>query len=147
MSVLQKEERHLFSTEETVSFGKEMALLLRPGSILALVGDLGAGKTTFVQGLAQGLGIEDSVQSPTFVTLNIYEGSMPLFHFDLYRLKQSSDFLSLGFEEYFSKGGICAIEWPERISSLIPADALCLSLTHTESGGRRATLSKWGERC
>lgn len=99
-----------------------MALELRPHSVLALSGDLGAGKTTFVQGLAEGLGVQDPVQSPTFVLLNIYQNR--LFHFDLYRLKQPSDFTSLGFEEYFQSGGICAIEWPDRIQGLLPPQTI-----------------------
>lgn len=113
-----------------------MAHLLKPNAILALSGDLGSGKTTFVQGLALGLGIEDSVQSPTFVTLNLYEAKVPLFHFDLYRLKSSQDFLSLGFEEYFQREGICAIEWPERIASLLPQETVFISFEYSGEGRR-----------
>src|SRR5579872_5336440 len=106
----------LNSAEDTLSFGVDMAHRLPPDAILALTGDLGAGKTTFVQGLARGLGITEPIQSPTFVLLNIYNDR--LFHFDLYRLKPG-DFTHLGFDEYFHKG-ICAIEWPDRLGEWPP---------------------------
>ena len=128
----------LATAEDTFEFGKKLASLLSPDSILALSGDLGAGKTTFTQGLASGLRVEEEVTSPTFCYLNTYEGTLPLFHFDLYRLKTSSDFQQLGFDEYFAKGGICAIEWPERIS--IPTRALSLTFTY-EGTGRSVRLA------
>ncbi len=137
---------HLSTAEDTQLFGYE---LTRKNSltnaILALQGDLGAGKTTFVQGLAKGLGISDLVQSPTFTYLQIYEGAVPLYHFDLYRLNNESDFVLLGFEEYFDMGGIVVIEWPERIASLIPPSAQLITLSHAE-GGRNALLQTWRER-
>lgn len=105
-----------------------MASLLPSNAILALSGDLGAGKTTFVQGLALGLGIEEPITSPTFVLFNNYQNR--LFHFDLYRLKNPSDFTSLGFEEYFQKGGIAAIEWPDRITSLLPPETLFIDFSY-----------------
>lgn len=104
-----------------------MASLLPSNAILALRGDLGAGKTTFVQGLALGLGIQEPVQSPTFVLFNNYNDL--LFHFDLYRLKSADDFLNLGFDDYFYKG-ICAIEWPERIASLLPPKTVFIDFIH-----------------
>lgn len=141
----------LSSAEETLSFAAALAPHLKPNTVLALSGDLGAGKTTFVQGLAQGLGIDQPIVSPTFVYLNLYSAVVPLFHFDLYRLKQASDFFSLGFEEYFEKEGICAIEWPERISSFLPPSTLFLSLA-VHFDGRSVTfeafssdLLKWLE--
>jgi tRNA threonylcarbamoyladenosine biosynthesis protein TsaE len=124
----------LSSPEETIAFGKFLASCLSPGSVLALSGDLGSGKTTFVQGLALGLGIEVPIQSPTFVFLNHYSGTVPLFHFDLYRMKGVEDFLGLGFEEYFDEGGICAIEWSERIASLLPLDAWHITFSYDDTG-------------
>ncbi|HSX10704.1 MAG TPA: tRNA (adenosine(37)-N6)-threonylcarbamoyltransferase complex ATPase subunit type 1 TsaE [Chlamydiales bacterium] len=118
----------LASHEETLAFGRKMATLLPPNAVIALSGDLGAGKTTFVQGLALGLRIEENVQSPTFVILNIYQDR--LFHFDLYRLKKPSDFTSMGFEEYFQKGGLCAIEWPDRIASLLPPETISIHFSY-----------------
>ena len=120
----------LENSEKTISFGKYLAGQLRPNSIVALFGDLGAGKTTFVQGLALGLNIHSPVQSPTFNYLNIYEGTLFLYHFDLYRLKNSTDFFSLGFEEYFEKQGIAALEWPERISDLLPANTISITFSY-----------------
>ncbi|MBI3508751.1 MAG: tRNA (adenosine(37)-N6)-threonylcarbamoyltransferase complex ATPase subunit type 1 TsaE [Chlamydiia bacterium] len=122
----------LGSESATLAFGKAFAAQLAPNSILALHGDLGAGKTTFVKGLALGLGIEEPIVSPTFVYLNLYAGRLPLYHFDLYRLKSKEDFEALGFSEYFFKGGICAIEWPERIE--IPETAIHLHFIHERNG-------------
>ena len=125
------EKVSLSSAEQTLAFGKNMAARLPSNAVLALSGDLGAGKTTFVQGLALGLGIQDPVQSPTFVLLNVYER---LYHFDLYRLKKSSDFTSLGFEEYFQQGAICAIEWPERIEDILPANTIRIHFSYENEG-------------
>ena len=114
-----------------------MAPLLSPNAILALSGELGAGKTTFVQGLAAGLNITETVTSPTFVYLHSYEGKLPLFHFDLYRLTSANDFEALGFSEYFFAGGICAIEWPERIflpDNPVGDTIVRLTFTYREGG-------------
>jgi tRNA threonylcarbamoyladenosine biosynthesis protein TsaE len=134
-------ERLIFleTLQDTLIFGKKVAATLVPNAILALSGDLGAGKTSFVQGLALGLKIKDAVQSPTFVTLNLYGGKLPLFHFDLYRLK-GNDFLKLGYDEYFQKGGVCAIEWPEKIESILPEETLWITFSHLSEGGRIATV-------
>jgi len=130
----------LETLQDTLAFGEKVARTLAPNSILALSGDLGAGKTSFVQGLARGLKIKEMVQSPTFVTLNLYEAPLPLFHFDLYRLKEGMDFLRLGFDEYFRKGGVCAIEWPERIEAILPEETLWITFSHTNEGGRIAAV-------
>jgi tRNA threonylcarbamoyladenosine biosynthesis protein TsaE len=126
-----KEKYFLASREETIALGQIFAKLLPKGSILALSGDLGAGKTTFVQGLAEGLGISEPIQSPTFILLNLYEG---LFHFDLYRMKKTADFLSLGFEEYFVKEGICCIEWPDRIAEILPSETIYIHFAYENEG-------------
>lgn len=111
--------------------------LLPKNTLLALTGNLGAGKTTFVQGLAAGLGIDEPIQSPTFVLLNVYDG---LAHFDLYRLKNAADFTSLGFDEYFQSGAICAIEWPDRIKELLPPETVHIEFIY-EKEGRIAVVS------
>lgn len=121
----------LLSAEETLAFGKMAAAVLPKNSVLALSGNLGAGKTTFVQGLAAGLGISEPIQSPTFVLMNHYEG---LTHFDLYRLKTASDFTGLGFEEYFGSGGICAIEWPDRIELILPPETVRIEFIYAKEG-------------
>jgi len=122
------------TAEETQQFGYELAATLPNNCILALRGDLGAGKTTLVQGLIRGIGVSEPVQSPTFTYLQIYEGSRSVYHFDLYRLPQESDFVLLGFEEYFEAGGIVVIEWPEKIASLLPPSTQWITLSHTPNG-------------
>ena len=108
------------SVEETEKLDSDLASKLPEGSIVAFTGDLGAGKTAFVRGMARGLGIEDRVTSPTFTIVNEYEsGNRPLFHFDLYRLYDSDELFDIGWEDYLVRGGICAVEWSERAADLI----------------------------
>lgn len=103
------------TVEETEQVGAELVLQLPAGSVVAFTGDLGAGKTAFVRGMARGLGIQEYVTSPTYTIVNEYEGGLrPLFHFDLYRLNSSDDLFDIGWEDYLSRGGICAVEWSER---------------------------------
>ncbi len=124
----------LRSPDATHSFGQHVARLLPPGSILALHGPLGAGKTSFVQGLAKGLDICTPIQSPTFTYCYLYEeGARCLYHFDLYRMKDSSDFFALGFEEYFSLDGITAIEWPERLGNALPSRTLAFHFSYADA--------------
>ena len=137
--------KKLYTAEDTHLFGYEFSRELPPNTILALQGDLGSGKTTFVQGFARGLGITDLVQSPTFTYLQAYEGSPCLVHFDLYRLKHERDFLLLGFEEYFDAGGIVIIEWPERIASLLPPRAHLITLSYAQEG-RTAHIQNWNQK-
>lgn len=120
----------LKNPDATRSFAAKLSSRLRIPCIIALFGDLGAGKTTFMQGLVRGLGgSEWDVQSPTFVYLHHYPTKIPVYHFDLYRLRSSEEFLSMGFDEYFKKNGITAIEWPERISGILPSNAIQIHLT------------------
>ena len=108
------------SPTETEAVGASLAAELKPGSVIAFTGDLGAGKTAFTRGLARGLGVEERVTSPTFTIVNEYEGGrLPLFHFDMYRLGSSDELFDIGWEDYLSRGGVCAVEWSENI-----ADAL-----------------------
>ncbi|MBI3901296.1 MAG: tRNA (adenosine(37)-N6)-threonylcarbamoyltransferase complex ATPase subunit type 1 TsaE [Chlamydiia bacterium] len=129
---------HARSTEETIFCGIEIAKKLTPGSIVALFGDLGVGKTTLVKGIIHALtGVPlEEICSPTFNYLNCYEGSMNVYHFDLYRLSSVEDFLHLGFEEFFFLKGVCCIEWSERILPLLPEHIHSLTLKHMEEGGR-----------
>jgi tRNA threonylcarbamoyl adenosine modification protein YjeE len=136
----------LSSAEETLRFGAQFATQIQPNQILALRGDLGAGKTTFMQGLLAGLKIADRAQSPTFTLLQSYEGPFPVHHFDLYRIESSAEFCRLGFEEFLQNGGFAAIEWPEKIESLIPPDAWLIDLTYSLPYGRSATVKTWKER-
>ncbi len=106
--------------EETIACGRELGKRLVPGSIVALKGSLGAGKTTLVKGIASGLGIEDEVTSPTFTIISEYEGSMPLYHMDLYRIASLEEFEDLGSDEMLFGRGVCVIEWSEKVESILP---------------------------
>lgn len=118
------------SDEETRAIGRRFGKSLKENSLVCFFGDLGAGKTTFIKGLVSGVNgfAEDDVNSPTYTYLNIYPGIIPVFHFDLYRLEQVDDFLQMGFEDFLHAGGICCIEWSERISELIPKTAMRVCL-------------------
>lgn len=111
------------SAEQTVELGKRIGAFLLPNDVIALTGQLGAGKTTLIQGIAQGIGVKDYVTSPTFIIINEYEGRIPFFHVDLYRLNDVSEVEDLGIEEYFSRGGACVIEWAEKLGELRPKQA------------------------
>jgi tRNA threonylcarbamoyladenosine biosynthesis protein TsaE len=131
----------LNSAEETLLFGARFASFLQPGDTLALIGDLGSGKTTFMKGLLKGLRVEDTAQSPTFTLLQSYAGPFPIHHFDLYRIKNEREFLSLGFDEFLSGSGVTAIEWAERIESILPENSLTLKFTYGPSGGRTVVVT------
>lgn len=120
------------SSSETIEIAHHLASSLSVNAVIALHGDLGAGKTTFVKGIAKGLGTGDTdlVSSPTFSYLNIYNGDFPLFHFDLYRMNSANDFAMSGFEEYFQAGGICCIEWPGHASEALPNDTIFVDFKH-----------------
>ena len=133
--------------EETLALGKKIALGLKKGDILCLFGDLGSGKTTLVQGIAAGLKINPTqVNSPTFVFMNVYEGKIPLFHFDLYRVETTREILALGYEEYFYDDGITVIEWAERLQTLLPQEYLEVKLLHQGEDQRLLKISAQGER-
>lgn len=128
----KRHSKRSFSSEETLDFGRELLLDLPHAAILAIRGDLGAGKTTLVKGIVAAATKEDSrtISSPTFTYLNIYHGSRTIYHFDLYRLKDEKEFLRLGFSDYLQAEGICCIEWPERIADLLPASTFFIQLNH-----------------
>lgn len=110
-----------FSPEETFSLGKVLAQEAEPGQVFTLIGDLGVGKTVFTQGMAQGLGIEEPVNSPTFTIVQIYEeGRIPFYHFDVYRIGDVEEMYEIGFEDYFYGEGICLIEWANLIEEILP---------------------------
>ena len=105
------------SPEQTEALGEKLAAKLRPGDVVAFTGDLGAGKTAFTRGIARGLGICESVCSPTYTIVNEYlTGKMPLFHFDMYRLGSSDELFDIGWEDYLTRGGVCAVEWSENVA-------------------------------
>lgn len=123
---------HCHSLEETQNVAKDFAKNLLPGDVVAFFGEMGAGKTTFIKAIGKALGIpENHISSPTFQYLSIYKAPMPLFHFDLYRLKSVEDFLALGFEELFYKNGIACVEWSERILPILPERTIKVLLEHS----------------
>ncbi|HBA89184.1 MAG TPA: tRNA (adenosine(37)-N6)-threonylcarbamoyltransferase complex ATPase subunit type 1 TsaE [Geobacter sp.] len=136
------------SWQETVELGSRLGAVLAPGDFIALVGELGAGKTQFAKGIALGLDVDPGtpVTSPTYTILNIYEGRLPLYHFDLYRLNGPEDVENLGFDEYFSGDGVCVMEWAERLGDGMPRDALTVSLDHAGTEERSVSFLASGPR-
>lgn len=120
------------SATETYALGMKFGRQLQPNSVVCFFGDLGAGKTTFIKGLAASLlGTSgDEVNSPTFTYLNIYRGMQTLYHFDLYRLRDADEFLSMGFDEVLDAGGISCVEWSEKIKDILPDDAIRVEISH-----------------
>jgi tRNA threonylcarbamoyladenosine biosynthesis protein TsaE len=111
------------TAQDTIDLGKKIGSKLQPNDVIALTGQLGAGKTTLIQGIAAGVGVKDYVTSPTFIIINEYAGRLPFYHVDLYRLDAGLDIADLGIEEYFACGGVCVIEWAERLKDLLPSKA------------------------
>ena len=115
---------YLDNDKETREIGFKLGKLLKPGSIVCLIGDLGAGKTTMTQSLAEALEVDDYITSPTFTIVNEYEGKMPLYHFDVYRIGCSEEMYDIGFDEYINGEGVCIIEWANIIEDILPDDYL-----------------------
>ena len=119
------------SPEETQEIGVKIGYQLNPGDVVALIGDLGAGKTCLTQGIARGAGVyqDQTVNSPSYILINEYEGKIPVYHIDLYRLQRLEDIVALGLEEYFSGDGICVIEWADRMGELLPESYIQVRIT------------------
>ena len=116
------------SVEETEAIAEELGRHLTVGSVVAYRGGLGMGKTAFTRGLARGLGCRGRVTSPTFTIVNEYDGPTPLFHFDVYRLKDAEALFDIGWDDYLDRGGVCAVEWSENIAEFIPDDAVTVTI-------------------
>ena len=128
------------SPAETEAIGAALGAILQPGTVLAYRGDLGAGKTAFTRGLAKGLGCRDIVTSPTYTIVNEYLGGrLPLFHFDMYRLRSSDDLWDIGWEDYLDRGGICAVEWSENVDDAME-DAVYITIEKLGEDSRRITI-------
>ena len=126
------------SPAETEALGAALAGRLKPGAVVAFSGDLGAGKTAFVRGMARGLGIPERVTSPTFTIVNEYEGGrLPLFHFDMYRLGSADELFDIGWEDYLRRGGVCAVEWSENIAGALEPDAVRVDIRRGSSDQER----------
>lgn len=129
------------SADETQALGQKLASRLAPGDVIAYFGDLGAGKTAFTRGLVQGLGITDPVTSPTYTIVNEYlSGRIPLFHFDMYRLSSSDELFDIGWEDYLSRGGVCAVEWSENVMDALPEDTVWVRIAREGDTGRSITI-------
>ena len=118
MTVITKSE------VETIQAGRAFGAGLSPGTIVAMYGDLGAGKTAFIRGLAQGLQLNVRVSSPTFTIVNEYLGPIPLFHFDMYRLKSADELFDIGWDDYMDRNGVCAVEWSENVEDAFPPETI-----------------------
>lgn len=125
------------SVEKTESYGKLLAKELHSGSVVALFGDMGMGKTAMVRGIAQGLGVESEVSSPTFALVHDYGGDPPLVHFDMYRITDWNDLYTTGFFEYVDDGAILVIEWSENVENALPDDAIRIRMTLVDDHTRR----------
>ena len=128
------------SPAETEAVGVALGRVLQPGAVIAYRGDLGAGKTAFTRGLARGLGCGEQVTSPTYTIVNEYlTGRMPLFHFDMYRLKSADDLWDIGWDDYLERGGVCAVEWSENVEDAME-DAIYVTIEKTGIDSRRITI-------
>ena len=130
------------SPEETEALGEKLAKLLNPGDILAYRGDLGAGKTAFTRGLARGLDSREQVTSPTYTIVNEYLGGrLPLFHFDMYRLRCADDLFDIGWDDYLERGGICAVEWSENVWEAME-DPITVTIEKLGESSRKITIER-----
>nr|WP_288793763.1 tRNA (adenosine(37)-N6)-threonylcarbamoyltransferase complex ATPase subunit type 1 TsaE [uncultured Eubacterium sp.] len=131
-------EIRIRNEEDTKAFGRKLAGELEAGDILALIGDLGTGKTTLTKSVAAGLGVTEDITSPTFNIVNEYHsGRLPLYHFDVYRLESGADLFEIGGEEYFDAGGVCIIEWADLVAEALPDDTKVIFLEYGAQEGER----------
>jgi len=136
---------HTSSAEETQDLGKRLGSFLKKGDVIALQGPLAAGKTTLTKGIALSLNVKDTITSPTFCLISEYEGKMPLYHFDVYRLQGSDDFANLGAEDMIYGDGVCLIEWSEKIMDELPKKTIIIKLQVSEDNpnARDIQIENW----
>lgn len=134
------EKHDTFSEEETYQLGVRLARLLGPGRAVSLEGDLGAGKTALVKGIAKGLGVRDTITSPTFTLVNTYEGNVTLHHFDVYRIDDPEELYEIGWEEYFNPNDVCIVEWGDRVPQMLPADVMRIRIIRDETQFNKRTI-------
>ena len=128
------------TVEETEEAGYNLAKGLKAGAVVTLYGDLGAGKTAFVRGMARGLNSKNRVTSPTFTIVNEYSGDLPLFHFDMYRLGSSNELFDIGWEDYLVRGGICVVEWSENVSDAFDGSEIVVRIDKLSDTERKITV-------
>lgn len=135
------------SEQTTEQLGEKLAERLVPGAVLAFTGDLGAGKTAFIRGLARGLGFAGRVTSPTFTIVNEYVGGrLPLFHFDMYRLKSAEELFEIGWEDYQNREGVCAVEWSENVAEALPETCIHIDIRRGKTDQEREIRIREGEK-
>lgn len=128
-----------YSEKDTEAFGEKLAGTLVANSVIALYGELGAGKTAFVRGLGRGLGVLAPVTSPTFAIVNEYSGTLPLFHFDMYRLESADELFDIGWDDYIQRGGVCAVEWSENVEEAFESGTIKVSIKKLDGEKREIT--------
>ena len=133
------------SEAETELEGEKIGRKLSAGSIIALQGNLGAGKTTLTRGIAKGLGIEEGVSSPTFTIVNEYPAPVPLYHFDMYRLENATDLYDIGWYDYIDQGGVCVVEWSEKVYEAFPPETKVVMMETIGENKRKITISEIGK--
>ena len=134
---------HTKTEQETIQLGEKIGRLLKKGDIIAMQGTLAAGKTTITKGIARALEITDTITSPTFCLISEYYGRMPLYHFDVYRLDGTEDFINLGADDMLYGDGVSIIEWSEKIMDELPKRTIVLRLTPQEDGSRIIEIENW----
>ena len=132
------------SVSDTEALGRQLALKLRPNTVVACRGGLGMGKTALTRGIAQGLGYTGRVTSPTFTIVNEYLGKTPVFHFDMYRLDDSDALFDIGWDDYLDRGGVCVVEWSENVADAMPEDAIVVSFTRGQTDNERLITIEGG---
>lgn len=136
------------TAQETIELGKDIAKSLKPNDVIALIGELGSGKTTFTKGIAEGLGVPNAryVNSPSFVLVREHKGTLKLFHLDLYRLNSISEIQELGFEEYFYSGGVTVIEWAQKLEGSLLKEHLSIEISMLDNDKREIKIEGFGKR-
>lgn len=132
---------------ETEAAGAGFASSLPDGTVVALYGDLGAGKTAFVRGMARGMGIRARVSSPTFTIVNEYLGARELYHFDMYRLSSAEELFGIGWEDYLNRGGVCAVEWSENVSEAFDGDEITVRIERLSDNERKIVIGEEAGAC
>lgn len=128
------------SAEETEGVGMSLAEKAGPGAVIAMRGGLGAGKTAFVRGFASAMGVSDRVTSPTFTIVNEYEGRIPIFHFDMYRLSGSDELFEIGWEDYIARNGVCIVEWSENTDDIFDSGTITVTIEKLSDSDRKITI-------
>ncbi|MBP3654020.1 MAG: tRNA (adenosine(37)-N6)-threonylcarbamoyltransferase complex ATPase subunit type 1 TsaE [Oscillospiraceae bacterium] len=128
------------SDKETEAIGEQFGREVKDGTVVAMYGDLGAGKTAFVRGMARGMGITERVSSPTFTIVNEYLGDRTLIHFDMYRLGSADELFDIGWEDYIARGAVCAVEWSENVEEAFYGDEVRLTIEKTGDTSRKITI-------